>query len=166
METGVIMYRGQEVTLKSETGRFVLPPDYRKQVRRSSDDQRVLCLSLMDGVQGLVGFGFSRENGFATQIAEEAEDAKAAGKAFNRQLRWSQLMPGYTTPFDDSGRFVLPGNLLRHARISDSIYIHPAGPEFLMLSPDVIAELGPEWEHVRIGYEGALERVKQTRGGK
>lgn len=166
MDGSEIMYRGQEVTLKSETGRFVLPPDYRKQVRRSSDDQRVLCLSLMDGVPGLVGFGFSRELGFKEQIREEAEDAKAAGRLFNRQHRWSQLMPGYTTPFDDSGRFVLPSNLLNYARITDRIYIHPAGPEFLILSPEVIAELGPEWDHVRIGYEGAAANVKPGKGGK
>lgn len=154
------------MTLKSGTDRFVLPPDIRKQVKLSSQGDRVLCLSLHDSIPGLVGFGFSREDEFEQQIADEAAAAMARGEAFNRQDRWSQLTPGYTTPFDDSGRFVLPGNLLRYAGITDRIYFHSAGPEFFLLSPEVVEGLGPEYRHLKIGCEGALERVKPARGAK
>ena len=166
VEASKVRYRGQEVTLKSGTDRFVLPPDFRKQVRHSSAGDRILCLSLHDTIPALVGFGFSREDDFADLIELEAADAKAAGKAFDRQRRWSQLTPGYTTPFDDSGRFVLPGNLLRHTKITDRIYFHSAGPEFLILSPDVVDRLGDDWSHLKIGCEGALERLKPARAGK
>jgi len=166
LDTTKVRYRGQEVTLKSGTDRFVLPPDIRKQVKVSSYAERILCLSLHDSLPGLVGFGFSREVEFEKQIEDEAAAATARGEPFDRQRRWAQLTPGYTTPFDDSGRFVLPGNLLRHAGITDRIYFHSAGPEFFLLSPEVVAKLGPEHDYLKIGCEGALERMKPARGSK
>lgn len=153
-----VRYWGQEVTLKGETGRFVLPPDIRKSVRSSSNDQRMVYLHPSADLPCIVGFGLSRGKEFEIQQTRQYDDGKIDLRTLQQRLSNLYGSPGYV--FDDSGRFVMPDSLLRHAEITDRIYIHGAGPEFWIFSPHLTTELGPGWDHIRIGCETAMERVK------
>ena len=166
VEGSRVRFRGQEVTLKSGTDRFVLPPEIRKLVRQSSANERILCLQPHPTLPCLVGFGLSREEELEAQIDKEEANAIALGREYNRLRRQTELFGFLTFPFDDSGRFVLPSNFIKHARITDRLYFQGAGPEFLIFNPDEVFRLDDEWAHLKIGCEGALERVRSGKGGK
>ena len=153
-----VRYWGQEVTLKGETGRFVLPPEIRKAVKASSKDQRMVYLHPSAELPCIVGFGLSRGKEFEIQQTKQYDEGKIDLQTYQQRLSNLFGSPGYV--FDDSGRFVMPDSLLRHAQITDKIYIHGAGPEFWIFSPQMTANLGPGWDHIRIGCEAAMERVK------
>jgi MraZ protein len=166
VETNRVRYRGQEVTLKSGTDRFVLPPEIRKLVRQSSANDRILCLQPHPELPCLVGFGLSREEELEAQIDKEEANAIALGQGYNRLKRQTELFGFLTFPFDDSGRFVLPSTFIKHAGITDRLYFQGAGPEFLVFNPDAVFKLSDEWAHLKIGCEGALERVKPAKAAK
>lgn len=166
MTTGPVRYNGQEVTLKSGTDRFVLPPEFRRLVRQSGENERIVCLQIHPELPCLTGFGLSRKDELEAQIDKEEANCIALGKPYNRLKRQTELFSFLTFPFDDSGRFVLPGTFLKHARISDRLYFQGAGPEFLIFAPEVVMGLGDDWAHLKIGCEGALERVKNGKGAK
>lgn len=160
-----IRYRGQEVTLKGETGRFVLPPDIRKAVRISSGDQRLLCLYPHTSLPCLVGYGESREREFERQLDLQYESGKIATVEEYEQRR-GRFFGASSFVFDDSGRFVLPDTLIRHASITDSLYFHGSGPEFWIFSPQMTGDLGPGWDFIRMGCEAAMERQKPAKAPK
>jgi MraZ protein len=88
---GTISYSGQGFSLRGEKSRFVLPPQFRKTVRESSDGARVLCLAKHERWNCLTGFGLSRREAFAAQLDREETIALQAGRDFDRDLRAVQL---------------------------------------------------------------------------
>ena len=65
------IYRGQGFSLRGEKGRFVLPPSFRKVIRESSEDQRVLCVAKHDRFDCLTGFGLSRLDRLGEELDRE-----------------------------------------------------------------------------------------------
>ena len=112
MEGQAISYSGQGFSLRGEKGCFVLPPQFRKSVRESSEGNRTLCLAKHERWNCLTGFGLSRKDAFTAQIDREEMLAIQRGHEFDRDLRQIQLFGFTEVPFDDSGRFpsVEPGS--------------------------------------------------------
>lgn len=138
-------YSGQGFSLQGDKSRFVLPPQFRKTVRESSDG-KVLCLAKHERWQCLTGFGLSRRDDFATQLDREEEMALRAEKDFDRDLRSMQLYGFSEVPFDDSGRFVIPDHLARLAGLRDQLYFQGAGSFIMIWSPENLAAMGEGWE--------------------
>lgn len=160
-----IRYRAQEVTLKGETGRFVLPPEIRKQVRLSSGDQRIVCLYPHATLPCIAGYGLSRGDEFEAELNERRKEGEfPTREAYDQALSNFYGAPTYV--FDDSGRFAMPESLQRHARISNLLYFHSYGPEFWIFSKEGVESLGPGWDHIRMGFENAMALVKPGKSGK
>ena len=86
-------YFGQAYTAMSDTGRFVLPPAFRKAVKASSGGAKSLCLAVHDQHDCLVGFGLSRIDQLHTQLEKEEARAISLGQAdFNPDDRAQQLL--------------------------------------------------------------------------
>lgn len=166
MSEGPVRYNGREVTLKGGGDRFVLPPEFRRLVRQSSDGQRVLCLQIHPDRPCLMGFGLSRKSELEAQIDKEEANAIALGSAFNREDREIDLFSFETFPFDDSGRFVLPADFIEHAGIGDRLYFQGAGPNFLIYSPEVIDALGDDQATLKRNCAGAMARLKAGKAAK
>ena len=163
---GPVRYNGREVTLKGGGDRFVLPPEFRRLVRQSSDGQRVLCLQIHPDRPCLMAFGLSRKTELEAQIDKEEANAIALGSTFNREDREIDLFSFETFPFDDSGRFNLPADFLDHAGISDKLYFQGAGPNFLIYSPETIDSLGAEHATLKRNCAGAMARFMAGKGAK
>ena len=103
--------------------RFVLPPQFRKTVKDSSDG-RILCLAKHDRWDCLSGFGLSRKSDFAAQL--DREEA-LYGREFDRDLRATQLYGFAEVPFDDSGRFIMPDHLIDLGKVEDGLFFSAAG---------------------------------------
>ena len=141
-----ISYRGQGYSGVGASRRFVLPPQLRKAVKESSENNRVLCLTRHERWNCLAGFGLSRLDDFAAQLDREEAHALTASRDFDRDLRATQLYGFSEVPFDDSGRFVLPDHLADLAGVADALYFHGAGPFFTLWNPDNLAKMGEGWE--------------------
>ena len=146
MEGQAISYSGQGFSLRGEKGRFVLPPQFRKSVRESSEGNRTLCLAKHERWNCLTGFGLSRKDAFTAQIDREEMLAIQRGHEFDRDLRQIQLFGFTEVPFDDSGRFVLPDHLLDLGRVEDGLFFQGAGDFFAVWNPQEIAAMGTGWE--------------------
>ena len=138
-------YSGQGFSLQGDKSRFVLPPQFRKTVRESSEG-KVLCLAKHERWQCLTGFGLSRRDDFAAQLDREEDIALRADRDFDRDLRSMQLYGFSDVPFDDSGRFVIPDHLARLAGLGDQLYFQGAGAFFMIWSPENLAAMGEGWE--------------------
>lgn len=138
-------YSGQGFSLQGDKSRFVLPPQFRKTVKESSEG-KVLCLAKHERWQCLTGFGLSRRDDFAAQLDREEDNALRVSREFDRDLRSMQLYGFSEVPFDDSGRFVIPDHLARLAGLGDQLYFQGAGAFFMIWSPENLATMGEGWE--------------------
>lgn len=141
-----VSYSGQGFSLRGEKGRFVLPPQFRKMVRDSSDGARTLCLAKHERWNCLTGFGLSRRDDFVLQLDREERIAIDTGRDFDRDLRAMQLYGFSEVPFDDSGRFVMPEHLLDLGSVADRLYFQGAGAFFTLWNPEELARMGAGWE--------------------
>lgn len=138
-------YSGQGFSLLRDKGRFVLPAQMRKIVRESSGAS-TLCLIKHDRWNCLTGFGLSRRETFDAQLDREEMLAAQTGKDYDRELRSLQLNGFAETPYDDSGRFVLPAYLADLVGIQDQIFFQGAGPFFVIFGPAELEKMGAGWE--------------------
>lgn len=163
---GVISYSGQGFSLRGEKSRFVLPPQFRKTVRESSDGARVLCLAKHDRWNCLTGFGLSRREAFAAQLDREETIALQAGRDFDRDLRAVQLYGFSEVPFDDSGRFIMPDHLVDLGNLgidsSKGLFFSGAGAFFTIWNPAELARMGAGWE----GAQAACTMLAAEAAGK
>ena len=138
-------YSGQGFSLRGDKGRFVLPPQFRKTVRESSDG-KILCLARHDRWKCLTGFGLSRKNDFDAQLDREEELAVRTGQPYDRDKRSMQLYGFTEIPFDDSGRFLIPEYLGGLAGLGDQLYFQGAGAFIMIWNPEELARMGEGWE--------------------
>lgn len=141
-----IIYSGQGFSLRGEKSRFVLPPDFRKAVRESGRGEKTLFLMKHERWNCLVGFGDSRREEMLEQLERQQQAAWDAGKDFDYDTRASMLFGCASTPFDDSGRFVVPAGLMAPGCIGEEIFFQGAGTFFTLWSEAELAKMGPEWD--------------------
>ena len=158
-------YRGQDFSLLRDKGRFVLPSRFRKTIKDSSGGRPVLCLLHHNRWPCISGFGLSVADNFGELLDREEAQAERKGADYDRELRATQLNSVIEIPFDDSGRFVLPGYLAELGAIDDQIYFQGAGEMLQLWSPAELARMGPGWENPQAACRQlAAEAV--ARGGK
>lgn len=124
----------------------MLPPQFRKTVRESSDGNRTLCLAKHERWNCLTGFGLSRRDEFAAQLDREEELALKRNIDFDRDLRAMQLYGFSEVPFDDSGRFVMPDHLIDLGCVGEGLYFQGGGAFFTLWNPEELAKMGAGWE--------------------
>ncbi|WP_370179256.1 division/cell wall cluster transcriptional repressor MraZ [Alteriqipengyuania sp.] len=157
-------YSGQAFSLRSEKGRFTLPPAFRNAVKLSTEDRR-LCLTLHDKWNCLVGFGTKRVDDFEAILDKEEESAYKFGRDFDRDTRATQLNSFETMPFDDSGRFILPEFLRDIGGIDDALFFQGGGRFFTVWNPARLYEMGPEMAMPKAACR-ALEKDAREKGRK
>ncbi len=166
MEGQPISYSGQGFSLRGEKGRFVLPPQFRKSVRESSEGNRILCLAKHERWNCLIGFGLSRKDALNSQIDREEMLAIQRGQEFDRDLRQTQLFGFTEVPFDDSGRFVLPDYLLDLGRVGEGLFFQGAGNFFALWNPDEITSMGGGWEGAQAACAMLSAEAANAKGRK
>ncbi len=141
-----VIYSGQGFAARGDKDRYLLPPNFRKQVTESSGGRNLLLVSKHIEWNCLVGFGESRRQGLLAGIDREYEIAMAAGRPFDRDMRYFQLFDCTEISFDNSGRMVIPAHLRALVGIEKQVYFQGAGPFFTLWAPDMLAaQQGPQW---------------------
>jgi MraZ protein len=163
---GPVMYSGKEITAKVGGDRFVLPPEFRHLVRESSNGQRIVCLQAHPTRPCLMGFGLSHRVELEARIDKEEAIAIELGKEFDREDREIELFSFEKIPFDDSGRFALPIDLLEHAGITDKVYFQGSMRHFLIYSPDLVPSLGDDHATIKRNCAAAMGRFRAGKGAK
>ena len=154
-------YSGQAYAPAGDKSRYVLPPQFRKAVRDSSDG-RVLCLAKHDRWNCLTGFGLARTESFESQLDREEDNAIRLGNGFDRELRSTQLWSFTEAPFDASGRFVLPEHLAELCAIDQGICFLGGGPFFTLWAPKQLYRMGAGWE----GQQALCRKLEADAKGK
>ncbi len=145
----------------------MLPPSFRKVVRDSSNEQRVLCIAKHERWDCLTGFGLSRMDELEEQLDREEERALRIGRDFDRDLRASQLYGFHEVPFDDSGRFVMPDYLAGLGGIDGDLFFQGGGAFFTLWNPERLFAMGAGWEAAQAACRALMaEGAKQGRGRK
>lgn len=157
-------YSGQAFSLRSEKGRFTLPPAFRNAVKASSEG-KTLCLTTHDKWDCLVGFGLSRKAEVEALLDREEEAAYKFGREFDRDIRSIQLTNFETMPFDDSGRFIMPEFLRGLGGIDDAVFFLSAGRVFTLWNPAKLYEMGHEFAMPKAACR-ALEEEARAKGKK
>ena len=142
-------YSGQALTLLGDKGRYVVPPDFRRIVKESSDGNRTLCLAKHDRWDCLIGFGLSREADLEKELDREQDAALRLGRDFDRELRSLDIYGFERIPFDESGRFTMPDFIKSEGQIDDTLFYRGAGQFFTIWNPDVLFEQGDEFRALK-----------------
>lgn len=161
-----ISYSGQGFSPRGEKSRFVLPPQFRKDVKESSGGTKTLCLAKHERWPCLTGFGLSRCDTFDAQIDREQEYAERRGEFFDRDLRATQLWGFIQVPFDDSGRFVIPDHLAGLAELDDLLFFQGGGAFFTIWNPEQIAKMGAGWEGAQAACTAFMADAANGKGRK
>tara|TARA_B100000678_G_scaffold72030_1_gene59130 strand:+ start:223 stop:720 length:498 start_codon:yes stop_codon:yes gene_type:complete len=157
-------YSGQAFSLRSEKGRFTLPPAFRNAVKLSTVDRK-LCLTKHDKWDCLVGFGMNRVDDFEAILDREEESAYKFGRDFDRDTRAMQLHSFETMPFDDSGRFIMPEFVKDLGQIDDALFFQGAGRFFTVWNPAKLYEMGQDMAMPKAACR-ALEKEARAKGKK
>lgn len=161
-------YSGQAYSPAGDKGRFVLPPDFRNAIKDNAEGAKTLCIARHHEWPCLVGFDIGRESKLEEQLAYEAEMAVRAGDPFDREKRRMNLFSFRKVPFDDSGRFIMPEALRKRAKIEAGLYFNGMGTFFTIWAPEMLRDLGNEFEDVLMDCEDAMaeaEAKSRKRGG-
>lgn len=138
------IYSGQGFSLQRDKSRFVLPTQFRGTVKESSG-RAVVCFAKHDRWDCLTGYGLSRVDEFDQLIREEQANAIQASLPFDAEKRSHDLYRFYEVPFDGSGRFVLPEDLVSLANIGDQLYFSGAGRSFTVWNPEELYKMDDGW---------------------
>jgi len=150
-------YNGQGFSIQRDKNRFVLPAAFRSTLRESSG-KAVVCLARHDRWKCLVGFGWSRVDEFPDLIDKEEERAIRAGREYDAEKRAFDLHKFYEVPFDGSGRFILPDDLVTLGKIGDQLYFQGAGQFFTAWAPGQLEEMGGGWEDAQLSCRNLAAR--------
>ncbi|WP_336985897.1 division/cell wall cluster transcriptional repressor MraZ [Altererythrobacter aquiaggeris] len=142
-------YNGQAFSPQGDKGRFVLPPNFRKAVKASSEG-RVLCLAKHDRWTCLTGFGLSRKIELDAELDREENQALALGQHYDRDLHAISKFGFNELPFDDSGRFTMPDHLAELGKIGDQLYFQGAGRFFTIWNPAELQRMGNGLESAQV----------------
>jgi len=159
-------YRGQGFSLRGEKGRFVLPPAFRKVVRDSSHDSKVLCIAKHERWDCLTGFGLSRMDDLEEQLDREEERAIRLDKDFDRDTRSAQLYGFMELPFDDSGRFIMPDYLVELAGLEDQVFFQGGGAFFTIWNPARLMEMGDDWAAAKAACRALMADADKPKRGR
>lgn len=151
------IYNGQGFSLQRDKNRFVLPNVFRGTVRESSGKELV-CLMPHDRWPCLMGFGLSRIADFEAELREMQDVALRAGREFDAEKRASDIYSSYEVPFDGSGRFVLPDDLVALAEISDQLYFRGNGRFFTVWAPEQLYGMGDDWKAAKTACGSLAEK--------
>jgi len=162
------IYTGNGLSQKGDKGRFILPPDLRKQVRDASEGLNKLCLARHHKWDCLIGFGTTRTLEFHDVLERERQDAKDRGDAeWDYDTRSQQLFGFETVPFDESGRFLIPDYLLDLGAIGDRIYFQGGGGFIMLWDPERLETMGDAFAQAKATCRAHLSAGKSgTRGRK
>lgn len=144
-----MQYWGQGYSPRGDKHRFVLPADFRSDVKTASAGQRVLCLDKHPKLPAMVGFGLDRPKFFHVEMEEEKIRARDEGEAFSRELFKAQLSGFRRVSFDESGRFVLPAYLEELVTVDGGLYFHGGGNYFTIWPPEALFAMPAEWDAIK-----------------
>jgi MraZ protein len=157
-------FSGYGFSLKDEKGRFAIPVDFRADLKASSDG-KTICLDVHPEWECASAFGLSRRADFDAVIEQAREDAREAGKPFDRLTWKAQLNAFDRVAFDDSGRFIMPTDLVETYGFEDAIYWHSVGDHIVIFRPETLYESGPAFMRARCRRLEAEARAKAAAKG-
>ena len=139
-------FHGVGFSLRGDKDRFVLPATFRKLVKDASHGSRILCVAKHERWPCLTGFGTSRLEDLPAQVEKEEASHLARG-----------------LPFDESGRFVMPGHLAQLGGLGDEVYFNGNGPFFTIWTPDALMTMGTGWEPMQAACKALAEEARATK---
>ena len=159
-------FSGQAFSPAGDKGRFALPPAFRNPIKDANEGSRILCLDKHPRFKCLVGFGPDRRDDLQAQLDREADRADRHDRDFDYDARSQQLFGFEMLPFDDSGRFVMPGFLIDLAEIEDGLFFRGSGRFFTVWNPRELFRMGDDWETAKAACRSLMDQAASKGKGK
>lgn len=157
-------FSGYGFSLRDEKGRFAIPVDFRADLKLSSGS-KTICLDIHPDWECASAFGLSRRKNLSEIIEMARQDARENGDRFDRLELTAQLTGFSKVAFDDSGRFVMPADLMEDCGITDAIYWHAVDDHIVLFNPEVLYDRGPRFMRNRCRRAEAEARAKAAAKG-
>ncbi|WP_336959275.1 division/cell wall cluster transcriptional repressor MraZ [Sphingobium aquiterrae] len=121
--SGDIHFSGNAFSVADGKGRFVLPLEMRKLVRKSSSDEPRLRVALHEKHGCAIGFGLSYEIALEQEISQAARLAMETGRDYDADAAREAIFPLIENAnFDDGGRFSLSEDMREECGIDDVLF--------------------------------------------
>jgi len=159
-------FSGYGFSLRDEKGRFAIPVDFRSDLKQASDGRKTICLDIHPDWECASAFGLSRRRDIKSIIAQAREDARENNERFDRLELTAQLTGFSKIAFDDSGRFVMPSDLLEDCGIEDAIYWHAVDDHIALFNPEILYDRGPRFMRNRCRRAEREARAKAAAKAK
>ena len=159
-------FSGYGFSLRDEKGRFAIPLDFRSDLKLSSNGKKLICLDIHPDWECASAFGLSRRDNLKEIIAQAREDSRENGERFDRLELTAQLTGFSKIAFDDSGRFVMPSDLMEDCGIEDALYWHAVDDHIALFNPATLYDRGPRFMRSRCRRAEREARAKAAAKGK
>lgn len=138
------IFKGYGSSPRDLKGRFVMPANFRSELRKSCSVETKIQLRVDDRPY-LTVFGDAELLDFKADSAAKAQAALDRGEAFDRALYDAAVFGGIDeATLDSAGRFAIPEEVRAHVGITDGIFFIGALREIQLWDPQHFLDLGPK----------------------
>lgn len=131
------LYQGSALTTVDPKGRVAIPANLRSTLERNSD-ARFVVVTVHPKSPCLVGYdlGWSRER--HRELKDQEKRLLERGEAIDYNVFRDAYNVAEEVPFDNSGRFLLPGFLRMKGGLKDVAFFQGYGDYFEIWNPDAL----------------------------
>jgi len=131
------LYQGSALTTVDPKGRVAIPANLRSTLERNAD-ARVVVVTIHPQSPCLLGYdlGWSRER--HRELKAHEQRVLERGGAIDYNMFRDAYNVAEEIPFDNSGRFLLPGFLKMKSGLKDVAFFQGYGDYFEIWNPDVL----------------------------
>lgn len=139
------IFKGYGSSALDSKGRFVMPANFRSELRKSCSVETRIQLRFDEGRPYLTVFGDAELLDFKAESAAKAQAALDRGEEFDRDMYDLAFFMGIDEiTLDGAGRFAVPREVRDYAGITDGIFFTGAGRVIQLWDPQRFLDLGPK----------------------
>lgn len=139
------IFKGYGSSALDSKGRFVMPANFRSELRKSCSVETKIQLRFDEDRPYLTVFGDSELIEFRKDSDAKAQAARDRGEEFDRDMHDMAFFMGIDeVTLDGAGRFAVPREVREHASITDGIFFTGAGRVIQLWDPQRFLDRGPK----------------------
>jgi MraZ protein len=135
------LFAGHGLSAIGANSRVAIPASLRTTLEANGKGRKLVMIARHPESPCLIGFDRARLHQINDRIDREEERERVAGRPYDYYAKMRRAFgQAEETPFDDSGRFILPGFLRSKAGLTDQAYFYGSGQFFDIWNPWLLME--------------------------
>jgi MraZ protein len=143
------LFRGHALNAIDAKGRVSIPADMRAVIEKNASG-RTLVLSNHENSPCLTGYDVGWSQRLHAQLLRDEEIERGAGRPFDRDNAYRAAFGNaLDVPYDNSGRFILPGFLRHKGQLDDLAFFYGTANVFEIWNPRILLETPSVFEGMK-----------------